>query len=334
MSTPTVSKDFAEAVLDYLSQQGIDEQQVLSKLRLSSTSQMLINNRIPLNHYERLYDVAEQLTGDPYIGLHVGATPLPKSWGLVSYLAMSASNAMMAIKAFMQYSMLQLDLGHLTLEDVDDESVAITWKLDTPRDPNRHVIEHLYANIMVLAESQVGFPFSERIISFKHSAIDKANEVGKILSAKILFDQPEYKTLLPRDALETESVQAQETLHQAAIGLAKEQLMALRNDDKLINTVHSIIIERLPFGLPKLHDIAQVMGIAPRTLQRRLQERKIKYQDLLDNVRSGLALDLIRTPNLSLNDIAQYLGFNDQSAFQHAFKRWEGVTPGKYRQNL
>ena len=30
-------------------------------------------------------------------------------------------------------------------------------------------------------------------------------------------------------------------------------------------------------------------------------------------------------------DIAEYLGFNDQSAFQRAFKRWEGITPGQFR---
>ena len=46
------------------------------------------------------------------------------------------------------------------------------------------------------------------------------------------------------------------------------------------------------------------------------------------------ALQLIRDGGLSLNEVADYLGFNDQSAFQHAFRRWQGVSPGSYRRRL
>ena len=68
-----------------------------------------------------------------------------------------------------------------------------------------------------------------------------------------------------------------------------------------------------------------------RTLQRRLNERNLRYQQVLDEVRGELALQLIGDTSLSLNDMADYLGFNDQSALQHAFKRWHGTTPGRYR---
>ena len=35
--------------------------------------------------------------------------------------------------------------------------------------------------------------------------------------------------------------------------------------------------------------------------------------------------------NGALSDVADYLGFNDQSALQHAFRRWQGMPPGEYR---
>ncbi|MGB1140499.1 MAG: helix-turn-helix domain-containing protein [Halioglobus sp.] len=35
-----------------------------------------------------------------------------------------------------------------------------------------------------------------------------------------------------------------------------------------------------------------------------------------------------------MNEVADYLGFNDQSAMQHAFRRWQGMTPGQYRRRM
>ena len=51
----------------------------------------------------------------------------------------------------------------------------------------------------------------------------------------------------------------------------------------------------------------------------------------VDDRRQALALGYVRDPGLSLLDIAYLLGFSEQSAFQRAFKRWTGATPGDYR---
>jgi AraC-like DNA-binding protein len=48
-------------------------------------------------------------------------------------------------------------------------------------------------------------------------------------------------------------------------------------------------------------------------------------------VRFGLAQDYLRRRELGLADIAFLLGFQDQSAFTHAFREWSGVNPGAWR---
>ena len=80
--------------------------------------------------------------------------------------------------------------------------------------------------------------------------------------------------------------------------------------------------------------MAAALGQSSRTLQRRLQERNLRFQRVLDQVRSELAIQLIEDQDLSLQDLADYLGFNDQSAFQHAFRRWQAMTPGQYRRRI
>ncbi|WP_367114619.1 helix-turn-helix transcriptional regulator [Aquabacterium sp.] len=60
-------------------------------------------------------------------------------------------------------------------------------------------------------------------------------------------------------------------------------------------------------------------------------QRGISFRSFIDELRQALALGYMRDPNLSLVDIAYLLGFSEQSAFQRAFKRWTGQTPGDYR---
>ena len=53
-----------------------------------------------------------------------------------------------------------------------------------------------------------------------------------------------------------------------------------------------------------------------------------------DQTRQELALSYLGQRDLSLTDIAFLLGYQDQSAFTHAFKEWTGGTPGGYRDKL
>jgi transcriptional regulator GlxA family with amidase domain len=68
-----------------------------------------------------------------------------------------------------------------------------------------------------------------------------------------------------------------------------------------------------------------------RTLSRKLAAEGISYSDLLARVRHALALDYLRTTRLSMEDIAEALGFSDANSFRQAFRRWSGKSPTEYR---
>lgn len=52
------------------------------------------------------------------------------------------------------------------------------------------------------------------------------------------------------------------------------------------------------------------------------------------NYRIGKAKHLLRTTNLSINEICQHIGFNDQSYFIKIFRKLNNITPNKYRMNM
>jgi AraC-like DNA-binding protein len=66
-------------------------------------------------------------------------------------------------------------------------------------------------------------------------------------------------------------------------------------------------------------------------LSRDLAMLNTSYQSLLDEVRREIALDYLRTSPLSVEQIAQLVGYSDASNFRKAFKGWMGQTPSQYR---
>ena len=56
------------------------------------------------------------------------------------------------------------------------------------------------------------------------------------------------------------------------------------------------------------------------------------FQQVLDQARFALARHYLRQDGLSLADISFLLGYQEQSAFNHAFKEWSGVNPGAWRE--
>ncbi|WP_254413254.1 AraC family transcriptional regulator [Dyadobacter diqingensis] len=94
--------------------------------------------------------------------------------------------------------------------------------------------------------------------------------------------------------------------------------------------IYNHLLSNAYLGLVSLEEIAANFNISPRTLQRKLKEEGISYQELADDVRKSLALHYLSSGNYYVKEISYMLGYNELSAFSRAFKRWTGTTPGLY----
>src|SRR5262245_41398274 len=95
-------------------------------------------------------------------------------------------------------------------------------------------------------------------------------------------------------------------------------------------------VRRLPWselsaGVPGLDDVGRVLGMSPRTLQRRLREEGTTFSAVLTQLRHDLALPLLGDGRLAVVEVAFLLGYEDPSAFHRAFRRWSGLSPRAFR---
>jgi AraC-like DNA-binding protein len=99
---------------------------------------------------------------------------------------------------------------------------------------------------------------------------------------------------------------------------------SLLRDDKLRN----------PGATAYLETIAARLGWSAATVRRRLRAEGTGFREIRDTVFDELAKTWLREGRLSIDEIAEKLGFSDVFAFRRSFKRWNGCSPSRYRRDF
>jgi AraC-like DNA-binding protein len=102
----------------------------------------------------------------------------------------------------------------------------------------------------------------------------------------------------------------------------------------LVDRLRNQVRIKLPEGYPSLDTIAAELGQPPSAIQRSLAFEGLSYKDLVETTRQDLAQVYLRQAHMALSEIAFLLGYSELSAFSRAFRRWTGVSPRDYRDQL
>lgn len=107
-----------------------------------------------------------------------------------------------------------------------------------------------------------------------------------------------------------------------------ETQISIRNPG---DEVKRILKRSLAGSRPSLQEVARDLGTSSRTLQRKLGEMKLTFQQLVEEARRELAHHYLRQNTVELTGVAFLLGYEDASSFFRAFQGWEGISPGEWR---
>lgn len=85
-----------------------------------------------------------------------------------------------------------------------------------------------------------------------------------------------------------------------------------------------------PGRIADMETVAEELHVTSRTLRRRLAEEGTSFRALQEEVREALAEQLL-AEGLTLEHVAEALGYGEASCFIRAYRRWKGVTPHQHR---
>ena len=95
--------------------------------------------------------------------------------------------------------------------------------------------------------------------------------------------------------------------------------------------VRAVLTQRLQHGEPTQEEVAEILNVSARTLQRKLSGKGTTFRRMLDEVRRAQALAHFSTAQMSVNEVTHLLGFSCSASFTRAFKRWTGLSPSEWR---
>jgi AraC-like DNA-binding protein len=263
----------------------------------------------------------------------VGERVRPGTYSVYGLVLLACRDIGQALDQTQRYEQLAHDLGRSRLEP-GAALARYTWTSHYPH-ASRHLAESVFAGIRTFGSWLAGRPLAPRALAFAHArpeGVDPAEYV-RVLGTLPDFAAPAHTAdfdasllALPLPAADTGMYPL---LQQHADRLLRERAQAT-ND--IVAQVHAAIAASLAREPVRLAGIAAALDLSPRTLQRKLADAGATFQQVLDAARYALAMDYLRQDGLSLVDIAFLLGFQEQSAFTHAFREWSGMNPGAWRE--
>jgi len=95
--------------------------------------------------------------------------------------------------------------------------------------------------------------------------------------------------------------------------------------------VRKSIYMLLPLGKASSEQIAHILGVNLRTLQRRLAEELTSLAELVNSLRHDLAVRYLSDRGRQLTQIAERMGYAQRSSFTRWFGEEFSVSPLRWR---
>lgn len=282
-----------------------------------------------------LFDAAFSSTKDPAFGLHLGESVQYHSLDLVGQLIATSKNLQEALDELFRFKDLVAPFTEFGLE-VKGAKAHLWFEMDTAVVHKYLNVHHdsVAATILTLGKALTGDRISIEEVHFAHAQPDYLSEYERIFQVPVTFGNVRNELIFPAHQLNEPLLTSYPEYHQRVLRLAEDKLKSMEQGQSLGAKVVTYINKNLGKGPTGLDDVASHFNMTPRTLQRRLKQEESSFAELRDHCRHNKAIRELADPNVDIDDLSERLGFSDTSNFYHAFKRWEGLSPGVYRKKV
>jgi AraC-like DNA-binding protein len=266
----------------------------------------------------------------PSIGLAIGNLSNLTNLGTYGLMSLAADNIKEA--TILGRKNADLIYMHLTWVTRIGRGSVIHNFVCQELDPKLRVflLERAMVSFQRLASIQIGDECRPTSVSLDYPDPGYTQEYREIFGDVVQFDQPVPELRYPKRfeaaPLRTSNPVVRDTL----LVLCEDLRQRMQSDSSFVADLRFVINEQ-PGVFLKISDAAKKIGMSPRNLRRKLQQEGASYQKIVDDLRCAIAVDNLKTSDLSIQEIARQCGFNSPQNFANAFKRWTGRSPTEYR---
>lgn len=264
------------------------------------------------------------------LGIAAGMRYHFTAFGALGFAIVSSRTPRSALDVGLQYFHLTFAFTRFIVTDSDSTTQVLIDDSDVPEDVAAFVVERDIAALITVTRDLYGHAPMLRQLSLRSVAPVDSKAYEQFFGIRPEFRAFANRVIFDRKHMEQPLLQANELARKAAIEQCRKLLDARKARSGLAAVVRSRLITASA-QMPTMDSVAADLCVTPRTLRRRLLGESTSFAELRDEVRMTLADELLSVPKLSIEQIAERLGYAEPTSFINAFKRWHGNTPHAFR---
>lgn len=276
-----------------------------------------------------LWHAVGQLSTDPDIGLKLGNEARLERYHPAAVAAVCSRTYHDALQRMSRYKQLTCPETIQITTERDEATVEFIYHEADNNEPEV-LIDMAMAWILTTGRRGTNGQIIPLRLDLKRSP-QRRESLERHFGCRVKFKAGRNALLFRKADLDRPFVTYNEELLAATGAQLENELKAMHSSTGLGDQVKRSLKRSLAGRRPSLQDVAQEIGMSQRTLQRRLGEAAITFQQLVEETRRELARHYLQQSSVELNEAAFLLGYEDANSFFRAFHRWEDTTPGEWR---
>ena len=307
------------------------QQQALERAGINPAVMNNSNQRVHTDQVARLFKTVQETLDDEFMGF----TQTHCKVGLFATMAELVSHCgtlgELLDKAINFYNLVSNDIP-MKLSRSQGNAV-VSFQLTQPHlDPEHFMAEFWLVIWHRFPSWYIGQPIRLQETHFTFSSPQHRDELQIMFPSQLHFNRSANRLIFDAQYLDKPLVRSDQELETYVQNAPADVMTIPGSDSTLEAKIERIIGQRHPDRLifAPIHQLAEELGISSQTLHRRLKESATSYQKIKDNLRREVAIQKLVNERLSVEQVADIVGFTESRSFTRAFKHWTGLTPREY----
>jgi AraC-like DNA-binding protein len=276
-----------------------------------------------------LWRAIAEVSRDPAIGLKIGSEERIERYSPVAIAALYTRSFRDALERMARYKQLTCPEEIRIVEKKGECTVQFKWVLARQEEPEV-LVDLCFAWIIGIGRRGTGQELNPRRVELRRAAAHR-KILEEHFQCPVKFDAGHNALIFSSDDIDRPFRTHNPELLAVVAPQLEAELRSQHVEQTVPDQVKAVLKRLLAGQRPAMQHVARELRLSSRTLQRRLTEEGVTFQQLLEDARRELARHYLLHSSLELNETAYLLGYEDANSFFRAFHHWEGTSPGQWR---
>ncbi len=327
-TSPKILAIYIGLLIDVVERMNISAEELLDGSGIKPEQISNVYWYVDFDVFSRLFARAVMLTNEPGLGFLLGLQMKVSCHGLVGFAAMIGKDVREALEVAQQFVSVLSTAFTIRLSIGEENSSLYIHETFPEYSVGDSGVMALALGFAMMGEAVTGHRL-EGIAEFTCKRPDYFSRFENLIPGQVRFDQPHTRLIFPNQYLDLPLIMADPLTARMAREQCKRELNAITKNSSFSRLVGELAYDEA-LGFCTLEDVADKLHMSPRTLQRQLAQEDQSFSTVIDSLRQRKATAMLKQRELSLESIAEKLGYTDTANFTRAFKRWTGMTPRKF----